>query len=179
MDMGMRNGWERMVCMSDESGASELQGKLDAEHTRCIKTRIERAIDCRKVLPHSISPPSPLHLPSSISLPPSPRLLPLIFPIPSTTHLSHPVHHSSFPSRPPLIFPIPSTTHLSHPVHHSLPPSTPQILDSESAQSPSFPEERDLGVCVSLTGACARCSSTIPPPFKKVSICEGLEIGAG
>ena len=154
MDMGMRNGWERMVCMSDESGASELQGKLDAEHTRCIKTRIERAIDCRKVLPHSISPPSPLHLPSSISLPPSPRLL-------------------------PLIFPIPSTTHLSHPVHHSLPPSTPQILDSESAQSPSFPEERDLGVCVSLTGACARCSSTIPPPFKKVSICEGLEIGAG
>lgn len=142
MDMGMRNGWERMVCMSDESGASELQGKLDAEHTRCIKTRIERAIDCRKVLPHSISPPSPL--------------LHLLTPLPSLT-----------------------SPHLSHPVHHSLPPSTPQILDSESAQSPSFPEERDLGVCVSLTGACARCSSTIPPPFKKVSICEGLEIGAG
>lgn len=92
--MGMRNGWERMVCMSDESGASELQGKLDAEHTRCIKTRIERAIDCRKVLPHSISPPSPL--------------LHLLTPLPSLTspHLSHPVHHSSFPSRPPLPPPI-------------------------------------------------------------------------
>jgi len=59
--------------------------------------------------------------------------------------------------------PLPSLTspHLSHPVHHSLPPSTPppQILDSESAQPPSFPEKRDLGVCVSLTGASARYPS--------------------
>jgi len=126
MDMGMRNGWERMVCMSDESGASELQGKLDAEHTRCIKTRIERAIDCRKVLPHSISPPSPL--------------LHLLTPLPSLTspHLSHPVHHSSFPSRPPLIFPIPSTTHLSHPVHHSSFPSRPPLPPPINTANPRF-----------------------------------------
>jgi len=73
---------------------------------RSIHDVSKPALSERLIAAKSYHTPSLLHLPSSISLPPSPRLLPLIFPIPSTTHLSHPVHHSSFPSRPPLPPPI-------------------------------------------------------------------------